>query len=63
MEIETTQNDRQIKGLQFLNNESKLISAQRKQNPASNDRQCLDRIQSRIKRVLATSVTCLVSLK
>jgi hypothetical protein len=29
MEIETTQNDRQIKGLQFLNNESKLISAQR----------------------------------
>jgi hypothetical protein len=41
-----------------LNNESKLISAQRKQNLASNDRQCLDRIQSRIKRVLATSVTC-----
>ncbi len=26
--------------------------------PASNDRQCVDQIQSRVKRVLATSVTC-----
>jgi hypothetical protein len=29
-----------------------------KQNPASNDRLCLDRIQSRVKRVVATSVAC-----
>ncbi len=32
-----------------------------KQNPASNDRLCLDRIQPRVKRVVATSVTCLVN--
>ncbi len=30
-----------------------------KQNPASNDRLCLDRSQSRVKRVVPTSVTCL----